>query len=67
MQYSLWLDGHSSEEALRFVRTALEASVSKTKAKGELGGAGLEGEEGAAAAAAAEELVALLRRLAAEP
>lgn len=25
MQYSLWLDQHSMEEALKFIRTALEA------------------------------------------
>ncbi len=25
MQYSMWLDQHSMEEALKFIRTALEA------------------------------------------
>ncbi|KAL4458763.1 hypothetical protein ABPG75_013628 [Micractinium tetrahymenae] len=28
-QYSLWLDGHSQEEALRFIRTALDACAAK--------------------------------------
>jgi hypothetical protein len=30
-QYSLWLDGHSQEETLKFIRTALEACASKAK------------------------------------
>lgn len=30
-QYSLWLDGHSQAEALRFIRTALEACAGKAK------------------------------------
>lgn len=47
-QYSLWLDGHSQEETLKFIRTALEACTAKAK-----------GAEGA------EQLLPLMRRLAA--
>ena len=47
-QYSLWLDGHSQEETLKFIRTALEACAAKAK-----------GAEGA------EQLLPLMRRLAA--
>lgn len=31
VQYSLWLDGHSQEETLKFIRTALEACAAKAK------------------------------------
>jgi hypothetical protein len=31
LQYSLWLDGHSQEESLKFIRTALEACAPKAK------------------------------------
>ncbi len=31
LQYSLWLDEHSQEEALKFVRNALDAGVAKAK------------------------------------
>ncbi|KAL4435870.1 hypothetical protein ABPG77_000632 [Micractinium sp. CCAP 211/92] len=30
-QYSLWLDGHSQEEALKFIRTALDACAAKAR------------------------------------
>lgn len=32
LQYSLWLDGHSEAETLKFIRTALDACASKAKA-----------------------------------
>jgi hypothetical protein len=38
-QYSLWLDGHSEAEAVRFVRTALEACA--PRAAGQPGAAEL--------------------------
>ena len=31
VQYSLWLDGHSQEESVKFIRTALEACAPKAK------------------------------------
>ncbi|PSC76466.1 conserved oligomeric Golgi complex subunit 5 [Micractinium conductrix] len=48
-QYSLWLDNHSQAEALKFIRTALEACAARARG-----------------APGADELLPLLRRLAAD-
>lgn len=49
VQYSLWLDNHSQAEALKFIRTALEACAARARG-----------------APGADELLPLLRRLAAD-
>jgi hypothetical protein len=53
-QYSLWLDEHSQEEALKFARTALEAGAAKALAAA---AAGKESEQ-------LEQLLGVMRRLA---
>lgn len=55
-QYSLWLDEHSQEEALRLIRTSLEACAPRA-----LAAAAAPGER-----ERLEELLALMRRLAGE-